>query len=220
MTLCPPIPKGVEPAAGTKQLKAGPSLGVPDKGPAFDRFQGDIRQRVVRAAKKAAAISTRDPSHYHYLAGGVWKDDLFARDKPNDRSDCSSFVIQVYAHVLGYSALPPGLQHQGNTDSLAAAGRKTDNPQPGDICLYGTLRTFPTLGGAIRMLAGSTTHVELYIGEKDTPTIGHGDQYINVGMVTGPGAHPNFIGYWTFDFLDRDFVLHARKTAAGRHPRT
>jgi hypothetical protein len=221
VTLCPPIPKGVEPAGGTKQLKAGPSsIGLPDtKYGGEQALTGGVRERVVEAAKKAAKLSKQNPNRYHYLAGGVWKDDLYAPDKPGDRSDCSSFVIQVYAKVLGYSALPPALQHQGNTDSLAAVGRKTDSPQPGDICLYGGSGV-PTLGGVIPTRPGPFDHVELYIGERNTPTIGHGDQYINAGLVSGPGAHPNFAGYWTFDFLDDDFVLHARKTAAARHPRT
>jgi cell wall-associated NlpC family hydrolase len=146
---------------------------------------GTLRDRVVAAAQRAADLSKAHPDYYHYLAGGTWKNDLFLRDAPGERSDCSSFVIQCYAKAG--CKLPAALKGQGNTESLAAVGRKVATPKPGDICLYGS--------------APKYHHVELYVGSGKT--IGHGSAPVDADTPRNP-ALGAFAGYFTFDFLDDD----------------
>jgi hypothetical protein len=154
---------------------------------------GSIRDRVVEVAKKAAALSAADPSHYYYSQAGSWKNDVYARDGASargpqglpggkNRSDCSAFIIQVYDKAG--CVLPASMKGQGFTGTLADAGFRTKTPKPGDICLYGQ---YPF------------KHVELYIG--DSKTIGHGDRLVNYSTPRGPSG---FAGYWTFDFLEED----------------
>jgi hypothetical protein len=143
---------------------------------------GSIRDRVVAAAMHAAELSKGDPSYFHYSQAGSWKFDLFKRDAPGDRSDCSSFVIQAYEKAG--CKLPASMHGQGFTGTLAEAGRKVSTPKPGDICLYGT---FPY------------HHVELYIG--GGKTIGHGSPPIDEDSPRDP-ALGEFAGFWTFGFLD------------------
>lgn len=145
---------------------------------------GTLRDKVVTAATRAAELSKNDPKYYHYDQRGAWKNDLFLRDDRDDRSDCSSFVIQCY--VKAGCKLPVSLQGQGFTGSLADAAKKVAVPKPGDICLYGT---YPY------------DHVELYVG--GGKTIGHGSARIDADTPKNP-ALGAFAGYFTFDFLDAD----------------
>jgi cell wall-associated NlpC family hydrolase len=154
---------------------------------------GSIRARVVEVAKKAAAISAASPSHYYYSQqGNAWKHDVYARDIRGGgpqglggirhRSDCSTFIIQVY--VKAGCDIPASMKGQGFTGTLADAGHRTKTPKPGDICLYGS---YPF------------NHVELYIG--GGKTIGHGTAPIDYSTPRGPSG---FAGYWTFAFLEED----------------
>lgn len=145
---------------------------------------GTLRDKVVTAATRAAELSKNDPNYYRYSQTGKWKNDLFLRDAPDERSDCSSFVIQCY--VKAGCKLPGSLQGQGFTGSLADAGKKVATPKPGDICLYGT---YPY------------HHVELYVG--GGKTIGHGSAPVDNDTPKNP-ALGVFAGYFTFDFLDAD----------------
>lgn len=150
-----------------------------------DGVVGDTtRAKVISAATHSADLSAGDAKYYRYSQSGKWKDDLFERDAAGERSDCSSWVIQVYAKALGgYNKLPASMRHQGFTGTLAAAGHKTSKPQPGDICLYG--------------VGPNYHHVELYVG--DGKTIGHGSPPVDYAT---PRGISGFAGYWTFDFLD------------------
>ena len=173
VTLARPKRKKNEPHSETRQranqLDGEGGLGTPTGA------AGGTRARVLTVAKLAVAKSSDDPSYYFYSQPGKWKDDPLERDRGGDRSDCSSFVIQVYAEALGgYAQLPAALRRQGYTGTLAAVGRKTNNPQPGDICLYG-------VGPAYH-------HVELFIG---------GGKHVDYSTPSGSA------GYWTFDFLEK-----------------
>lgn len=151
---------------------------------------GTLRERVVAAAAKAAMLSAADPTYYHYSEPGIWKYDLFLRDAPNDRSDCSSFVIQCF-YKAG-CVLPASMTGQGNTETLISVGRKTSDPQLGDVCLYGPSVT-------------DTHHCELLVSVDPLKTIGHGSPPIDYDTPTDPtlvAATGGFLGYYTFAFLD------------------
>lgn len=146
---------------------------------------GTLRDRVVAAAEHAAELSKTHPDYYHYSQPGRWKNDLFLRDALDERSDCSSFVIQCYAKAG--CRLPKSMQGQGFTGTFAQVGRRVATPKPGDICLYGDPPKYH--------------HVELYVGKGKT--IGHGTALVDSDTPKDP-ALGVFAGYWTFDFLDDD----------------
>jgi cell wall-associated NlpC family hydrolase len=141
------------------------------------------RKRIVELAKEAAANYRKNPTAYHYLAGGVANLEFLRPTPRNYRSDCSQFVASVYK-AAGVESPAAPLAHQwASTYSIvksphariiSAAQRK-----PGDLGMYGS-RTAPH-------------HVELWCGDE---FVGHGSPPID--SLT-PGQ-PDY--YVTFDFLN------------------
>lgn len=125
------------------------------------------RERIVLAAQQAAANYRKNPGAYHYLAGGVANTIIMAPTPRNYRSDCSQFAANCY-RVAGVPCPGSGTYMYSNTGTIAARGRITTHPKPGDLGLYSYNR------GNLR---GSTHHVEVYVG--DGRHIGHGSPPID-----------------------------------------
>jgi cell wall-associated NlpC family hydrolase len=142
---------------------------------------------VVEAAKRALA----EKSKYDYVYGGGRQPgaDLFG---PRPRQmDCSSFTILAYK-AAGLPD-PSGANYNpiGTTQTLIENMKQTSNPQPGDLCFFGTL--------------AHTIHVTIYIGGGMAISMGGpGDPVEGEAETTGPvvrttpGVPPvGFLGYWT-----------------------
>lgn len=140
------------------------------------------RKRVVELAEQAAANYRKNPTAYHYLAGGL-ANLVFLKPTPwNWRSDCSQFVSAVYKEA-GLPS-PASVDHLWvSTYTMVKSPRarviSKSQRKPGDLGMYGT-REAPY-------------HVELWCGDK---FIGHGSPPID--SIT-PGQ-PDY--YLTFDFLN------------------
>lgn len=141
------------------------------------------RKRIVTEAEKAATNYRKNPSAYHYLAGGHPNLE-YLRPTPRDwRSDCSQFVSAVYK-AAGLPSPASPLDHLWtSTYTIVKSPRmrvidKSDR-KPGDLGMYGS-RSAPH-------------HVEIWCGNK---FIGHGSPPIDSDT---PGE-PDY--YVTYDFLN------------------
>jgi hypothetical protein len=144
------------------------------------RAASSHRDRVVHLALEAAGNYRKNPGAYHYLAGGQ-NNLIFLEPTPkNFRSDCTQFCAAVYA-AAGLPS-PATVEHkQANTTTMAAKGRRTDHPRPGDLGMYGSF--------------AAPHHVEMYVGAPGAEFIGHGSPPIDSGT---PGRPSYFL---TYDFL-------------------
>ncbi len=135
------------------------------------------RQRIVNVAELCARNYRRQPGAYHYLAGGV-PNTIIDRPTPfRYRSDCSQFAANVY-RMAGLACPGSGTFMYSNTTSLAARGRLTYKPKPGDLAFYGS--------------RWNPHHVEVYVG--GGRFIGHGTRPID-GLVPGrPSFYINYLG--------------------------
>jgi cell wall-associated NlpC family hydrolase len=134
------------------------------------------RQRIVSVARAAAANYRRNPGAYHYLAGGTPNTTIMTPTPRGWRSDCSQFAVNVYREA-GVKCPGTGSYLYSNTISIAAGGRVTTRPKPGDLGLYGS-RNAPH-------------HVEVYVG--DGAFIGHGSQPIDALTPGLPSFYLSFI---------------------------
>lgn len=134
------------------------------------------RARIVAAAQKAAANYRTNPGAYHYLAGGVANTEIMKPTPRDWRSDCSQFAVNCYREAF-VPCPGTGTYLYSNTGTIAAAGRLTTTPKPGDLGLYGP-RT-------------ATHHVEVYVGAGKY--IGHGSPPIDSLTPGLPDFHLTFI---------------------------
>jgi cell wall-associated NlpC family hydrolase len=116
------------------------------------------RDKIVAIARDS--LSTKTGFHRYSRAGATTTDPT--PPSPN-RTDCSQFVRACYLQAGGPD---PGL----TTYQMAANGRRTTNPQPGDI-----------------MITADQGHCELYIG--GGRTIGHGSEPIDYSTVDAFPGH-------------------------------
>lgn len=172
LTLRRPAPKGPEPAPNTTstlQTESRPA-------------SGSFRQLIVAAAKKA----NKQQNRYRYEQIRPYPPSLFPTDSVSIlHIDCSAFVTLCYK-TAGVSPDPNGLGYNGSgyTGTLAANGKRTSDPQPGDLVFYGS---GPPYG-----------HVAIYIG---------GGKVIGMGGTPGPleldvKYRSDFAGYWTYQGVD------------------
>jgi hypothetical protein len=140
------------------------------------------RKRIVLEASRAAANYRRNPSAYHYLAGGR-ANTVYLHPTPRDwRSDCSQFAAAVFKGA-GLPS-PASVSHEwaSTFTMVKAPGVKfvdRAHRKPGMLGMYGT-RDAPH-------------HVEIFCGDK---FIGHGSPPID--SLT-PGE-PDY--YLDFPFLN------------------
>jgi cell wall-associated NlpC family hydrolase len=121
-----------------------------------------VRDRVSAVVEQAALNYRRNPGAYHYLAGGVPNLEIMRPTPSTWRSDCSQFAVNAY-RLAGAACPGTGTFLYSNTDSISMGGRVTQNPQPGDLGLYGSGR-------------GRTHHVEV---KAKGHLIGHGSPPID-----------------------------------------
>lgn len=137
------------------------------------------RQKVVAVAQKAAANYRRNPAAYHYLAGGVSNTTILAPTPWSYRSDCSQFAVGCY-RLAGAKCPGSGTFLYSNTGTIAAGGRFTLSPQPGDLGMYGSRR--------------APHHVEVVVSVNPLRFIGHGTRPFD-------GVTPGLPTYY-LSFLD------------------
>jgi cell wall-associated NlpC family hydrolase len=146
--------------------------------------QGNVRDAIVAAAKKAVALQARDGSSYIYeeTVRAHQETSLFGH-KPV-YADCSSFVSLCYKAAGAPDPSGFGYSPLGDTASLVARGTQTSTPQPGDLVFWGPLP--------------KPQHVALYIG---------GNQIVNMGVPGQPVietipitilGNPQ-LGFYTYD---------------------
>jgi cell wall-associated NlpC family hydrolase len=118
-------------------------------GPVIRRTASDKRQVIVAAA----LLGYRNRYSIHYTQGPSRMQGVRHHLKPPqfpNYEDCSSFATWCY-YAAGVRD-PNGLGYNGYgyTGTLGAHGHRVSNPQPGDLCLYGSAPRFH--------------HVTIYIG--------------------------------------------------------
>jgi hypothetical protein len=176
LTLHRPAPKGPEPAPDTTSVlrtESRPDSGTP-------------RQLIVAAAEKAFKLG---PSVYFYRQSRPMPASLFPAANVSGpgivQLDCSAFATLVYK-TAGVPD-PNGLGYNGSgyTGTLIANGKRTSDPQPGDLVFYG-----PGQGAG-----GSPGHVGVYVGA---------GKVIEMGGNPGPlklsvDYRSDKIGYYSYD---------------------
>lgn len=125
------------------------------------------RQRIVAACNQSEHNYNQNPRAYHYLAGGKPNTIIMAPTPPDWRSDCSQYAVNTY-RVAGVPCPGSGTYLYSNTGTIAARGRITFKPKPGDLGMYAYSKTNPR---------GTTHHVEVYQG--GTKFVGHGSPPID-----------------------------------------
>lgn len=178
LTLRRPAPKKKEPAPDTNTrtlTESRPESGSP-------------REAIVAAAKKALRLK----ANYFYVQHRPMHAGLFENEVPGGVAgpaqpmgiDCSEFVTLVYKAAGVQDPNGSNYNGSGYTGTLAANGKKTSDPQPGDLVLYGP--------------AAPYKHVAVYIGN---------GKAIGIGGSAGVREHDakeraDFAGYWTYDLGD------------------
>jgi hypothetical protein len=171
-----------------------PAPSLPEPEPDKDKIlltegpaeAGSVRRAIVDAAK--LALSRKEL--YRYGQVRPMPDSLFqggthirgpggGHDEPIV-TDCSGFVTLVYKAAGAPDPNNRGYDGFGYTGTLASNGRRTNDPQPGDLVFYGS--------------GPPWSHVAVYIGAGEV--IGFGSDPIS--------RHParyrsDFGGYYTFD---------------------
>jgi cell wall-associated NlpC family hydrolase len=154
-----------------------------------------IRDRIVAAAKRAHS----DIRRYHYThwrpAGGVKWPSLFSPATYEHGMDCSAFVEMVF--MAAGAQDPMGLDYRGGgyTTAQILNGRKTNQPNPGDLVFYGA-----GLGPAG---AGPRPgHVAIFIGDGEV---------IEMGGNPGPRRLPvnyrgDIIGYYSYVLAKHNYA--------------
>jgi hypothetical protein len=172
LTLQRPRPQKKEPAPKTNTVQLTETR--PEAG--------SMREKIVHIAERAHRLS----ANYYYRKARPRHPSLFENELPAGAAgpvqpmgiDCSEFVTLVYKEAEAPDPNGSGYDGSGNTSVLMANGKKTSDPQPGDMVFY-----------------RSPEHVGIYIG---------GGQVIEMGGTPGPlklkvGYRTDKLGYWTFD---------------------
>jgi len=171
LTLRRPEPTKAEPAPSTRttvRTESRPEAGT-------------LRAEIVRLAKAAYA----DRARYRYLQKRPMNKTIFPDDKVSIiKMDCSEFVTKVYEAAGAEDPNGAGYNGTGYTGTLVANATRTNDPQPGDLCFYGS---GPPYG-----------HVGIYIGD---------GQVIEQGGTPGPlklkvKYRNDFAGYWKPSVLE------------------
>ena len=139
-----------------------------------------LRESIVKQARLALSLKSR----YTYKQVRPMASNLFSPDAWF-KTDCSAFFILCYKAAGAKDPSGSNYDRSGNTTELAANGTWTNNPKPGDACMYGSSRS-------------STSHVALYIG--NGRAIGFGSTPIKEHDVH---YRSDFLGYLTFIYGDR-----------------
>lgn len=175
LTLVRPQPKKKEPAPNTNTTQQTET--IPEAG--------TVREAIVAAAKKAQGkYGPKGQNIYRYeQKRPMANSTLFPASLDQSGPtlvflDCSEFVTLVYKAAGANDPNGAGYNGSGNTGTLMANGKKTSDPQPGDMIFY-----------------RSPEHVGIYVG---------GGKVIEIGGNPGPLLLPvdyrsDKLGYWTFD---------------------
>jgi len=176
LTLVRPAPAKKEPAPNTSTTRQTETL--PEAG--------TIRESIVAAARKALdKYGPGAQNIYRYQQKRPMPPTLFPKSLEQAGPtlvflDCSAFVTLCYKAAGANDPNGSGYNGSGYTGTLAANGKKTNDPQPGDLVMYGPAPTY--------------SHVAVYIG---------GGRAIGIGSDPGPREHDakyraDFGGYFTF----------------------
>lgn len=142
---------------------------------------GTPRQRLVAAARRAAANSAAGRRHSFYSQGGYWTVKHGITGEPSGaRSDCSQWVTSIY-WTAGL-ADPNGAGYSGGfTGTLLSHGRAINrrDVKPGDLVIYGY---------------GNGHHVEMIVDYHGN-TIGHGSAPVDAGYIDMMGGYKRYRRY-------------------------
>jgi cell wall-associated NlpC family hydrolase len=172
LTLQRPRPKKKEPAPKTNTVQLTETK--PEAG--------SVRESIVAAAKKA----NKQRNNYYYLQhrpmhGGLFENDITGAGPVQPMGiDCSEFATLVYKTAGAPDPNGSGYNGSGNTDTLMANGKKTSDPQPGDLVFY-----------------RNPDHVGVYIGAGEEIEMGSNPGPLKLKVQGYRDA--DRLGYWTFD---------------------
>jgi len=138
---------------------------------------GDVRDRIVKAAKWAAAHTNQ----FHYQQIRPIPPALVL-ERPPCVTDCSGFTTLCYKAARADDPNGLSFNGQGYTGSQWANGSPTKKPKPGDLVFYGTPSE-----------PGGAAHVAVYIG--NGRQIGFGSEG---GPREGPASYRTVAGYRTY----------------------
>jgi cell wall-associated NlpC family hydrolase len=137
---------------------------------------------VVDAARRALRLQKNNPGYYQYSEeyDRSALESLFGGKLPIT-VDCSGFATLCYKAAglpdpngLGYKPL-------GNTTTLEAHGRATNNPQPGDLAFW-----------------SGAAHVAVYIGNGKVISMGTPGDPVEETVAAETAIHSGFVGYRTY----------------------
>jgi len=176
---------------GTTNLFSGPATSVTNPPGTQAQFGGVIpkdtlgsRAAVVQVALLAAAEEKKQ--HYVWIESRPMPTSLWstaAHNKPG--IDCSTFATLCYKEAgCPDPNHPDGIYDgSGNTSTLVANGLWVNVPQPGDLVMFGTNKSYPS-------------HVAVYIGNSQCIEIG-GSAGIVLQSLT---YRSDILGYVSFPF--------------------
>lgn len=177
-----PMEKQPEPAPKTRTVTTTETR---------EQESGTPRDRILKVLDKAMSDTWR--TRYRYLMARPYPPSLFPVESVSIlQIDCSSFVTLVYKAAGIADPNGAGYNGGGNTSTLRANGKKTTDPQPGDLVHWGS--------GA----AGGASHVGIYVGKE-------GGKPMCVDMSSSrnlskreiwTSGSPPFAGYWQHDLAD------------------
>lgn len=163
-------------------MRQGPSTQTtsPTAAPASDVATGGVgggKTGVVAAAQQALHMPA---GSYEYSETRPYPKYLYGPPQPV-KTDCSGFATLCYKQANLPDPNGLGYTGQGYTGTLLAHGRRTSNPQPGDLAFW-----------------HNPDHVCVYIG--DGQCIGFGSPPGPVqDSIEGEGQyHQSFLGYRTY----------------------
>lgn len=163
-----------------------PAPALPEPAPTKDKIvqteedpeAGSTRAELVRQAEWALAHKRE----YHYSQNGPLLANLRSRPVAGHRFDCSWFVTLVYKAAGAPDPNGGNYRAGGYTGTLAANGEKTNDPQPGDLALYGSSPPY--------------THVAMYVG--DGKCIGIGSEAVGINRHPAKSHPAGFSHFRTY----------------------
>jgi hypothetical protein len=149
------------------------------------------RSEVKRLAIQAAANYRKNPSAYHYYAGGTANLIFLEPSPPSYRSDCSQFIASIWkAAGLPSPASVPHQWASTHTMTSCPAARLVTRSElrPGCVGMYGE--------SSGPLVTRSTHHTEAFVGDPDARWIGHGSPPIDSLTPGEPDFYMDYPSYF------------------------
>ncbi len=138
---------------------------------------GSVRDAICGNARLACQ---QPPGTYEYAEVRPYPPSLFAGPTPR-RTDCSGFAILCYKASGALDPNGTNYNGQGYTGSLLARGKRTDSPQPGDLCFWSV-----------------PDHVAVFLGGGEIAEFGGGSSPVTSTVEAETAYHAGFLGYRSY----------------------